>query len=50
METISIKEASLKVRASIRSLKNQAGSQVVKRKGRIYVINKGNPRFKARQG
>ncbi|WP_238422245.1 type B 50S ribosomal protein L36 [Gordonia sp. 'Campus'] len=40
----------MKVRASIRSLKNQAGSQVVKRKGRIYVINKNNPRFKARQG
>ncbi|AFR47488.1 hypothetical protein KTR9_0843 [Gordonia sp. KTR9] len=50
METISIKEAPLKVRASIRSLKNQPGSQVVKRKGRIFVINKGNPRFKARQG
>jgi large subunit ribosomal protein L36 len=40
----------MKVRASIRSLKNQPGSQVVKRKGRIYVINKQNPRFKARQG
>ncbi|MCH5642334.1 MULTISPECIES: type B 50S ribosomal protein L36 [Gordonia] len=40
----------MKVRASIRSLKNQPGSQVVKRKGRIYVINKANPRFKARQG
>jgi large subunit ribosomal protein L36 len=23
---------------------------VVRRKGRIYVINKKNPRFKARQG
>ncbi|MEE3850910.1 type B 50S ribosomal protein L36 [Gordonia sp. LSe1-13] len=40
----------MKVRSSIRSLKNQPGSQVVKRKGRIYVINKSNPRFKARQG
>ncbi|AZG48495.1 type B 50S ribosomal protein L36 [Gordonia insulae] len=40
----------MKVRSSIRSLKNQPGSQVVKRKGRIYVINKQNPRFKARQG
>ncbi|MFC9978579.1 type B 50S ribosomal protein L36 [Gordonia sp. NPDC127522] len=40
----------MKVRASIRSLKNQPGSQLVKRKGRIYVINKNNPRFKARQG
>jgi large subunit ribosomal protein L36 len=24
--------------------------QVVKRRGKIYVINKKNPRFKARQG
>jgi large subunit ribosomal protein L36 len=40
----------VKVRASIRSLKNVPGSQVVRRKGRVYVINKANPRFKARQG
>lgn len=40
----------MKVRNSIRSLKNQPGSQVVKRRGRIYVINKSNPRLKARQG
>jgi len=26
------------------------GSQIVKRHGRIFVINKENPRFKARQG
>lgn len=39
----------MKVRASIRSLKNQPGAQVVKRKGRIYVINKQNPRMKGRQ-
>lgn len=44
------REASVKVRASIKSLKNQPGSQVVKRKGRVYVINKLNPRFKGRQG
>ncbi|MDC3410129.1 50S ribosomal protein L36, partial [Alphaproteobacteria bacterium] len=24
--------------------------QIVKRRGRLYVINKRNPRFKARQG
>jgi large subunit ribosomal protein L36 len=40
----------VKVRNSIRSLKNQPGSQVVRRRGRIYVINKRNPRLKARQG
>lgn len=40
----------MKVRASLKSLKNKPGSQVVKRRGRIYVINKLNPRFKGRQG
>ncbi|MEA5456382.1 type B 50S ribosomal protein L36 [Sinomonas sp. JGH33] len=39
----------MKVRASIRSLKNQPGSQVVKRRGKVFVINKKNPRLKARQ-
>lgn len=38
------------VRNSIRSVKNQPGSQVVRRRGRIYVINKKNPRLKTRQG
>lgn len=51
MIIIVIKEMStVKVRASLKSLKNQPGSQVVKRKGRVYVINKLNPRFKGRQG
>jgi large subunit ribosomal protein L36 len=40
----------VKVRSSIRSVKNQPGSQVVRRRGRIYVINKRNPRLKTRQG
>ena len=40
----------MKVRNSIRSVKNQPGSQVVRRRGRIYVINKRKRRFKARQG
>jgi large subunit ribosomal protein L36 len=40
----------MKVRSSLKSLKNKTGSQVVRRKGRVYVINKKNPRFKARQG
>ena len=39
----------MKVRASLHSLKNQPGAQVVKRKGKIYVINKQNPRMKGRQ-
>ncbi|MDO4242401.1 MAG: type B 50S ribosomal protein L36 [Actinomyces sp.] len=40
----------MKVRASIRSLARQPGSKVVRRRGRIYVINKQNPRLKACQG
>jgi large subunit ribosomal protein L36 len=24
--------------------------RIIRRKGRVYVINKANPRFKARQG
>ncbi|MFV0533253.1 MAG: type B 50S ribosomal protein L36 [Cumulibacter sp.] len=40
----------MKVRKSLRSLKNRPGSQVVRRHGKTYVINKFNPRFKARQG
>lgn len=40
----------MKVRNSLRSLKRVPGAQVVRRRGRTYVINKQNPRFKARQG
>ncbi|WP_134321903.1 type B 50S ribosomal protein L36 [Cumulibacter soli] len=40
----------MKVRKSLRSLKNRPGSQVVRRHGKTFVINKRNPRFKARQG
>ncbi|RJN31739.1 type B 50S ribosomal protein L36 [Nesterenkonia natronophila] len=40
----------MKVRKSLRSLKMQPGSQVVRRRGKTYVINKQNPRFKGRQG
>ena len=40
----------MKVRASVRSLKNKPGSQIVKRKGKTYIINKQNPRWKTRQG
>ncbi|AXB42440.1 type B 50S ribosomal protein L36 [Amycolatopsis lurida] len=40
----------MKVRKSLRSLKNKPGSQVVRRHGKTFVINKKNPKFKARQG
>lgn len=40
----------MKVRASLRSLARKDGSIVVRRRGRVYVINKKNPRWKGRQG
>jgi large subunit ribosomal protein L36 len=40
----------VKVRASLRSLKKTPGSQIVRRRGRVHLINKRDPRFKARQG
>jgi large subunit ribosomal protein L36 len=41
----------MKVRNSLRSLKNRhRDCRVVRRKGRVYVINKTQKRFKARQG
>lgn len=41
----------MKVVSSIKTLKvRDKNCRVVKRRGRIYVINKSNPRFKARQG
>ncbi|GAA1937716.1 50S ribosomal protein L36 [Nocardioides hwasunensis] len=40
----------MKVRNSLRSAKKQPGSQVVRRRGRTYVIDKRNPRLKTRQG
>ena len=41
----------MKIRNSLKALKTRhRENRVVRRKGRIYVINKSNPRFKARQG
>ena len=41
----------MKVVSSIGSLKNRSDDcQVVKRRGRIYLICKSNPRLKVRQG
>jgi large subunit ribosomal protein L36 len=40
----------MKVRASLKALTNKPGSKVVRRHGRILVINKRDPRWKARQG
>ncbi|KAB2847587.1 MAG: 50S ribosomal protein L36 [Hyphomicrobiaceae bacterium] len=41
----------MKVKNSLKSLRGRhKDNQVVRRKGRVYVINKTNKRFKARQG
>ena len=41
----------MKVVSSLKTLKNRdRNCQVVRRKGRLYVININNPMFKARQG
>ncbi|MGM0422767.1 MAG: type B 50S ribosomal protein L36 [Pseudomonadota bacterium] len=41
----------MKVRSSLKTLKKRGkGCQLVRRRGRIYVIDKTNPRNKARQG
>ncbi len=38
----------MKTRASIK--KRTAECKLVRRKGKLYIINKKNPRFKQRQG
>ncbi|MBL1240371.1 MAG: 50S ribosomal protein L36 [Hyphomicrobiales bacterium] len=41
----------MKIKNSIKSLRGRhRDCRVVRRRGRLYVINKTNPRFKARQG
>ena len=41
----------MKVVNSLKSMKGRhKNCRIVRRKGRVYVINKTNPRFKARQG
>ncbi len=41
----------MKIAISLKSLrKRDLNSKIVKRRGKIYVINKKNPRYKARQG
>jgi large subunit ribosomal protein L36 len=44
-------ELFMKVRNSLKSLRGRhRNNRLVRRKGRVYVINKTNRRFKARQG
>jgi len=41
-------ETNMRVRASVK--RRTSDCQVVRRKGRVYIINKKNPRLKQRQG
>jgi len=51
VETGSVFTRFMKVVSSIKSAKKRhPACQVVRRKGKIYVINKVEPRYKARQG
>ena len=38
----------MKVKASIK--KRSADCKIIRRKGKVFVINKKNPKFKQRQG
>ena len=41
----------MKIASSLKSLKKRdLNSKLVKRRGKLYVINKKNPKFKARKG
>jgi large subunit ribosomal protein L36 len=41
----------MKIVNSLKTLKKRdKACRIVRRKGRVYVINKANPRYKARQG
>ena len=41
----------MKIVNSLKTIKSRdKNCRVIRRKGRVYVINKRNPRFKARQG
>ena len=41
----------MKGRSALKNLKTRdRHNKLIKRKGRLYVINKKNPRMKARQG
>lgn len=51
IEDASHRTEQMKIANSIKTLKNRhKDCRVIRRKGRIFVINKTNPRFKVRQG
>ena len=45
-----VKKKIMKIKSSLKSLKKRdLNSKLVRRRGRVYIINKTNPKFKARQ-
>ncbi|MEM7073148.1 MAG: type B 50S ribosomal protein L36 [Pseudomonadota bacterium] len=41
----------MRIASSLKTLrKRHKACRIIRRKGRLYVINKQNPRFKVRQG
>ena len=46
-----VRSKKMKIKNSLKSLKaRHRANRLVRRRGRVYIINKSNPRFKARQG
>lgn len=46
-----LRTSNMKIKNSLKALKaRHRENRLVRRKGRVYIINKLNPRFKARQG
>jgi large subunit ribosomal protein L36 len=44
-------ETDMKIRTSLKSVRGRhRDNQLVRRKGRVYIINKKQKRYKARQG
>jgi large subunit ribosomal protein L36 len=51
VEGMSARMDQMKIKNSLRALMTRdRNNRMVRRKGRIYIINKKNPRYKARQG
>jgi large subunit ribosomal protein L36 len=51
LRIVFIEGGPMKIANSLKSLKKRdKNCRIVRRKGRVYVINKTNPRYKARQG
>ena len=47
----SARDSAMKIRHSLKSLRGRhRDNQLVRRKGRVYIINKTQKRYKARQG